>query len=267
MKYTIKQAPEMEFKDKSEFISFLKENKNDLKKCKKLELKHTDAISFSTPISHSEKSIHGNKNKIKVKVVMNTTKIMDSHSDVHLNNLWNKSISDNTSFYHLKEHERTFDAVISDNSKASVQEMLWKDLGVDAVGTTQALIFESEISKERNEFMFNQYAKGYVKNHSVGMQYVKIELAIYDEEDEKELDFWNKHINEIVNKEEAEQQGYFWVVSEAKLLEGSAVLFGSNRITPTLEIKDEPSKDTRKTIEPSVDTQKQLNDFITLLKI
>jgi hypothetical protein len=26
--------------------------------------------------------------------------------------------------------------------------------------------------------MFNQYAKGYVKEHSVGMRYVKLELAV-----------------------------------------------------------------------------------------
>jgi hypothetical protein len=36
---------------------------------------------------------------------------------------------------------------------------------------TEALVFNVEIDKDRNDFMFNQYAKGYVKEHSVGMRY------------------------------------------------------------------------------------------------
>jgi hypothetical protein len=43
---------------------------------------------------------------------------------------------------------------------------------------TEALVFNVEIDKDRNDFMFNQYAKGYVKEHSVGMRYVKLELAV-----------------------------------------------------------------------------------------
>ncbi|KKK49589.1 hypothetical protein LCGC14_3133520, partial [marine sediment metagenome] len=42
----------------------------------------------------------------------------------------------------------------------------WSELGFDFEGQTQALVFESTIKKERNEFMFKQYAKGFVKNHS-----------------------------------------------------------------------------------------------------
>jgi hypothetical protein len=49
--------------------------------------------------------------------------------------------------------------------------------------------------------MFNQYAKGYVKEHSVGMRYVKIELAvnlIQSMHEEKAV--WDKYIDEIVKK-------------------------------------------------------------------
>lgn len=117
--------------------------------------------------------------------------------------------------------------------------MDWKKLGFDFDGDTEVLIFDAEIDKERNEFMFNQYQKGYVKEHSVGMRYVKLELAINSESkwDEEEKAVWDKYINEIVNKEVAENQGYFWAVTEAKVVEGSAVVKGSNFATPTISIE------------------------------
>lgn len=201
------------------------------------------AIEFVKPDVVKALNVQLRPDELFVKVVMNTTNIMDSHSDVHVSGIWNKTLKDNKSFYHLQEHEAEFSKVISDNSKAYVQTMAWNELGYNYVGTTDALIFESTISEKRNPKMYEQYKNRWVKNHSVGMQYVKIDLAINDSKYEKEIDFWNKHISNIANRKDAEEQGYFWVVQEAKLLEGSAVVFGSNKITPTLE-----------TIEPSEDT-------------
>jgi hypothetical protein len=96
--------------------------------------------------------------------------------------------------------------------------------------------------------MLKQYANGWVKNHSVGMRYVQLELAINSESDyDKEYkDLWDEYYPVIANKEVADERGYFWLVKEAKIVEGSAVVMGSNSATPTLEMKDnvEPSKDT-----------------------
>ena len=88
------------------------------------------------------------------------------------------------------------------------------------------------------------------------MYYVKVELAVNDAEEIEEYKVWNQYINDIGNKELAEENGYFWAVKEAKLIEISAVLEGSNSLTPTIEAKDiEPLlEDTQKT-EPSLDTQ------------
>jgi hypothetical protein len=73
--------------------------------------------------------------------------------------------------------------------------------------------------------MFNQYAKGYVKEHSVGMRYVKLELAVNSDSkyEQEEKAIWDKYIDEIVNKVQIEEQSY-WAVSEAKAIEGSAVV-------------------------------------------
>ena len=58
----------------------------------------------------------------------------------------------------------------------------------------------------------------------------------------------------MTDKEIADKEMCFWAVTEAKLIEGSAVLFGSNPITPTLS-KNEPL-DTQN--EP-LDTNKNRN--------
>ena len=62
---------------------------------------------------------------------------------------------------------------------------------------------------------------------------------------------WNKYINQAINKQMAIDAGFFWVVKEFVLIENSAVLFGANEITPTLEVR-EPGKSEAKTItEPT----------------
>jgi hypothetical protein len=52
-----------------------------------------------------------------------------------------------------------------------------------------------------------------------------------------------------LNKNIADEYGFFWVVTEIKLLECSCVLFGANEITPTLEVKHntqhEPDESTQ----------------------
>jgi hypothetical protein len=69
------------------------------------------------------------------------------------------------------------------------------------------------------------------------MRYVKLELAVNSENEDwkEEKAIWDANIDKIVNKEDAGKQGYFWVVKEARVIEGSAVPNGSNPVTPTLE--------------------------------
>lgn len=61
----------------------------------------------------------------------------------------------------------------------------------------------------------------------------------------------------VVNIEDAEAQGYFWAVLEAKIIEGSAVVKGSNYITPTRGFKSAlPAEATEKN-EPAEATQEK----------
>lgn len=239
---------EMRYKKKEDLFRFLKANKQ--KFIEERKTKEADAVSFHTlsgaegpePVMKASGDVHEllARDSITVRSIINTTNLLDSHGDVHIPGLWKKSLKEQKNLCLLREHRMTFDHIISESVSASAQKMTWKDLGFDFAGDTEALVFDSEIEKARNPYMFEQYARGYVKNHSVGMRYVDVILCIDSEEKDykKEKSSWDKYIVEVVNRKEAEGAGYFWAVTEAKLIEGSAVVRGSNWATPVQSIKE-----------------------------
>lgn len=272
-----------QFETKEALFSWLRKNKTLLVKAKKSAIKNADAVIYRPSVFHKkdgvEKAIESADDMMDVetiiaKLVINTTNLMDSHSDVHIPGLWNKTLKEQRELYLLNQHKMRFEDVITDDLTASTKKYFWKDLGFPQFkGQTEALIFDAVISEDRNEFMFKQYLNRWVKNHSVGMQYVQLYLCINSESkmDAEEKANWDKYYPMIVNSEVADEQGYFWAVPEAKLIEGSAVPMGSNYATPTLstEVEKETcecggtienniclSCQTRKS-EPLDDTHKQ----------
>jgi len=246
-----------EFDDKDKFIEWVVSNKSAIIAQKKSAIKHADAVNYqigyitekSDEVIKSE-LIPDDATRLKVRAIINTTKIFDSHDDVHVDQLWNKSLKETKDNYLCKEHNFSFDGIISDNVKAFAKQMSWKELGFNYEGNTQALIYDCVIDRKTMPDMFDRYRSGKIKQHSVAMRYVKIELAVNSDQYEKEYETWNKYFELIVNKEDALERGLFWAVTEAKNIEGSAVLRGSNRFTPTQsieQIKDEPPIGTHKT--------------------
>jgi len=257
-------------------IKFIQANKKAIEHQKKSALKFSDEINFyhdTIQKVSTEKSEEYNEvfkaeskdtdNLIQRKLVINTTNLIDSHMDMHVDGIWNKSLKETKYLPLLQEHKMSFDSIIScsekDGMKVYTKNMNWTDLGFNFEGKTQALIFDAPISVERNKFMFDQYKKGYVRNHSVGMNYTKILFCVGNKEwaTAEEYEAWEKYYPLAVNKEIADSKGYFWAVLEAKVREGSAVVMGSNYATPTLESKNEPWNDTqdKNKKEPSNDTQ------------
>lgn len=235
-----------------ELFDWLIKNKSLLMAAKKTAVKEGDTFVMQPNLFVNEKgdivkadnTIAEDATKLDANLVINTTNWFDSHKDVHIPGLWKKSLQETKDFYLLKEHVMSFENVISDEINALTKKLTWKELGYNAAGTTEALIFHSIIDKARHPFMFDQYKRGYVKNHSVGMRYVKIKMAINDEDYKEEFSVWNQYIEEIVNREDAEASGYFWAVLEAKVIEGSAVVKGSNRITPVHSIQSSKEDST-----------------------
>ena len=122
-------------------------------------------------------------------------------------------------------------------------------------------MMDSDIRKDYNNLIFQEYKDGNIDQHSVGMYYVKIDFAVNDKDHKAEFKTWNDNIDKIGNREKAEELGYFYAVKEAKLVEISAVLQGSNELTPTIEAKDiEPEQSTQAN-EPEQSTQKINNNL------
>jgi len=241
-----KELPNLHFKSDEEMFKALIENKDAIIKLKKSAVKHSEEVEFGLieEVTEKDEAVKANKpvldpdlTEIKVRVVMNTTGLLDSHGDVHIKDIWKRTLDHSNKKLHLQEHIRSFNAVINNEAEAYTKTIRWKTLGYNYEGSTQALMFDSLVKQSRNPMMFEQYKNGWVNQHSVGMQYVSIDMCLNSEQDwaKDYKENWDKYYPIVANKEDADERGYFWAVTEAKLLEGSAVLLGSNWATPTLD--------------------------------
>jgi len=261
MDYIIKQFPDKKFDTKMDQTRFIKSHFDEMKQKKMADYKSN---SFALIDNITKKEFiplieNITSDFIQVKTVINSTNIIDSHLDLHMAEVWNKTVSDNPYTYHLKQHEARFESVISNKAKNYNEKSNFLNLGLDVDFKTVININEFIIDKKKEPFMFDKYVNGDVMQHSVGMIYVSIDIAYYDEDSQKQMDFFEEMKKKAVNPDIADEYGYFWVVYEAKKREGSAVVFGSNSVTPTLYVKNyEPSKkDTqKKNSEPFEDTHK-----------
>ena len=214
-------------------------NKKQLIKLKKATLKKCDVIELSSAAEITSKGMtdkNDNENEIYRTIVGNTYGFMDSHQDVHIKGIFTKSIQENKeNILHLHDHVHQLSAKVGTPLDTYEKEVSWSEVGLNKSGTTTALLMDSKIERSRNKNIFLDYKNGAIKQHSVGMQYVKIELAVNDPEEKEEFATWEKYKNEVINLDLAEETGYFWAVTEAKLIEISCVIRGSNELTPTLD--------------------------------
>ena len=254
------------FATKKEEIDYLVKHNKEIIEFKKAVVKHTTPTTTEAEISSTLKALstskeHDTDNVIKRTVIGNTYNWLDSHGDVHLDGTFGKSISERQNkIWHLHDHEQKITAKVGIPSKIYEEKVAWSDLGIKKAGTTTALMMDSDIRKDYNNLIFQEYKDGNIDQHSVGMYYVKIDFAVNDKDHKEEFKVWNDNIENIGNREKAEELGYFYAVKEAKLVEISAVLQGSNELTPTIEAKDiEPEKSTQP--EPEQSTHKINNNL------
>jgi len=239
----------------AELFRYLKANKSAIIDMKKSVIKNADAVILSIseePPRSVAKAAYLFSNDeangvLKRTIIANTYNWLDSHDDVHQNNLFAKSIKDrvNKMQPHLHDHIFQMDAKVGIPISWSEKSIPWTDLGVNIAGQTMSLFLESQIMKELNKQVYKDYLAGRVDQHSVGMQYVKLDMAINDADYADEYKIWQSTFDKLGNPEKAIEQGYYFSVTEAKLIEGSAVLLGSNELTPTLGNKFEPVKSTQ----------------------
>lgn len=257
-----------EFNSERELFDALKSNKDEIISLKRSKTDRTINTSLGFVKKSSEKSKKQLSIGDKVRVAMNTVNYLDYDLDLLVDGAWTKSAKEqNGKTYHVVGHNLELGQIVAypKDVKIYVEKISWQELGVDADGETEVLVFVSKLTEKTNKDAFLAYRDGEDIEHSIRLQYIKMDLALNSEEEEDKLEneIWEKYYQQIVNKEFADKHKYFWVVSEAKILkEGSIVLFGANEATPQLKMK--PSNDTSK--EPSNDTQIDYNYLIKKFK-
>jgi hypothetical protein len=234
-----------------ELTKFLIEHKEALIDQKKSLIKKTDdglsSMSIILPsatdktkmvkvkaLTEDDEPDGNDDNTLEVEVVCNACWWCDSDMDVLLTDSSKKTIAARKGLIpHLHDHVHMLDAQLGDVQDVYLEDVPLKELGLSMSGKTQCIIMKTLLQQDYNPKVFALYKAGKVQQHSIGLRYVQIELAINDEESEKEFDFWNKFYPSIINKDVVDEAGYFFPVREIMLLENSAVLFGSNSLTPT----------------------------------
>lgn len=210
-------------------------------------------------------------NSLLVKVVGNAAWWCDSAMDVLIDDCWKKSIAEQQGkMHHVHDHVFEIAAKIGQVRRVYSQDISLTDLGLNKSGKTQCIIWETDVLKSYNPMIFEEYRKGLINQHSISLNYVKMELAINDEEYEKEIDFWNKYYPNVINPEVVDEAGFFWVIQEIKVIENSCVLLGANALTPTLSVSAkfdtgiQPARTTEE--QPLADTGDHEFDFMKAIR-
>lgn len=258
--------PDKEFATKEDLFSALRESKEliiankkaDIQKsCEKgtsVSCKSLDLLNFTDQL----KGIKIDDNFFYIAV--NTTRILDSHNDLHIDGIWNKSIKEQQgNNYLVLDHELCIDkvAVRKEYVEMFVAKLPFAMFGQPYKGDTQALIYKVPKDKVINKSAKDWLNSGDQIEASVRMQYVTIEFAMDSNspQDITEKTRYDEFINVIANKDDFEYIPYFFVVKEAKnVRESSLVVAGSNHVTGNIN-NTEPSKDTPKTIDPPLSSQ------------
>lgn len=247
-----------------ELATFLLTNKEALiSEKKEMLMKHSDTLEFKSAVTVPKKvgalkDASGENTEdplgsevIHVTAVANVFNYLDSQMDVLITDCCKRTLKERAGkFKQIHDHIYKLEAKIGEVTDVYTKQMQLSEFGLTQPGNTQALIFEFDCYKSYNQQIFNQYKAGKVDQYSIGLQYVSIDLAIYDEESPKEMDFWNKYIDIIINKDVAVEAGYFFVVSEIRLLENSAVLFGANDLTFTYATSGKTHPTTKDILDP-----------------
>lgn len=169
-----------------------------------------------------------------VKFVGNTYLWMDSHLDVHAKNVFNEFIAEKEEIFHLSDHDFKLKSRLGNINELYEKTLAWKTLGINKEGFTQCLVADSTILRKYDSVIFEDYLNNKINQHSVGMWYIELEIAIDDEDEKDAYKLWKEYIDKIGNPDFAKSVGVFWVVRKAGLREISAVLKGSNSITHTI---------------------------------
>jgi len=172
--------------------------------------------------------------KRTVKGILNTSYFIDQDNDMILPGAVKKSLNDNG------VHSDATDKIkyqIDHSLKADDTIGIFKVLEEREKNGIFDLYFEGYLPPIVSDGHLIKYQSGLYTQHSIGFQYLDLTVAEKESTTELYRENWDKYYPLAINKDIADKRGYFYVVKEYKLFEGSVVTFGSNSLTAYLGSK------------------------------
>lgn len=260
--------PDRTFATKEELFKELKDNLDFIIEAKKTQIQK----SCDKGVSVSCKSLDLLKFTDQLKgvkiddnfyyIAVNTTGILDSHDDLHVEGIWNKTLKEQQGKnYLVEDHCIEVSKVIvrKEHVEMFVAKVPFSLLGKPYQGETQALIYKIPKNQVKKEYIKEWLDSGDAIESSVRMQYVTILFAMdsNDPDDAEQKRNYDTYISQISNKNDFDYIPYFFIIKEAKnVRESSLVVFGSNHVTGNIENKVEPTISvTPQIAEPEQSTQ------------
>lgn len=244
-----------DFTNKEELFKALRENATSIIDVKKANIyKSVDkgsSIKTSSTIDTDVIKTDATFKENYIYPVINTIGYLDSHNDLHVQGLFNKSAREQQgNIFYVADHDLKTTTTIAWKSdvKLLIKDIEWSLVGKSYGGKTQALIFEIAKDKIRLDIAKSIINDKLDIENSVRMRYFNIALC-YNSDKEDDKDYkknFDKYYPQIANKEDFNEIIYFYAVLEAGIVsEGSMVLQGSNDATRVIQSKIEPSNDTQ----------------------
>jgi len=253
------------FKELRENKDFIIESKKALiqKSCDKgisVTCKSLDLLKFTDQL----KGIKIDDNYYYIAV--NSTRILDSHDDLHVDGIWKKSIKEQQGKnYLVVDHDLSIKSVVvrKEHIEIFTAKVPFSLIGKPYEGDTEVLIYKVAKDKVKDETVKDWLDSGDSIEGSVRMQYVTVLFAM-DSNAPEDVDLkknYDEYLPMIANKSDYDYIYYYYIIKEAKnVKESSLVVFGSNSSTGQIKInqaeksleeneeqKLEPGKTTPKT--------------------
>jgi len=267
--------PDKEYNSKEELFKDLKDNLDFIIDAKKSQIQKSCDKGVSVTCKSLDLLKFQDQNKaIKIDdnyyyIAVNSTKILDSHDDLHLDNLWNKSIAEQQGKNYLViDHELEVDKVIvrKEHIEMFVAKVPFSLLGKAYDGETQALIYKMPKSQVKHQLVKEWLDSGDEIEASVRMQYVTFDLCMdsNDPDDATAKSNYDKYYPLIANKNEFDYIYYFFAIKEAKnVRESSLVVFGSNSATGQVSNNKQAEKSLEnEEAEKSLQTTEMLKELL-----
>ncbi len=268
--------PDKTFLTKEEMFDELIKNEKLIisEKCS-TTYKNKSFVPFSYDNNVETKGLD-NMKKGYIYPIISTTRFFDSHKDVHFDNCFNKTVKEQQGkVLYCLDHELKYDSVLAweKDIRMFVDNIEWSKVGKGYNGKTQALIFEiKEDAFRRKDVLEDIKNKVSLFQNSIRMQYITVKLGVNSQKKEHAIQkkYYDDNIDSIINKEEVEEEGFFWGIEELAIRkEGSLVVAGGSNSATAIQMNknDEPLKDTQQNKDDSREitiNAKEIEDYLKL---